>query len=35
MFVVWIHTAKREETRRKRIRESIEHLERGRRLGLK
>lgn len=35
MFVLWIHTAKREETRQKRIRESIRHLERGERLGLK
>jgi len=35
MFVLWIHTAKREETREKRIRESVEHLERGERLGLK
>jgi uncharacterized protein YdeI (YjbR/CyaY-like superfamily) len=34
-FVVWIHTAKRPETREKRIRESIEHLSAGKKLGLK
>jgi uncharacterized protein YdeI (YjbR/CyaY-like superfamily) len=34
-FVVWIHMAKRPETREKRIRESIALLESGRRLGLK
>lgn len=34
-FVVWIHTAKRAETRAKRIRESIELLSAGRKLGLK
>jgi uncharacterized protein YdeI (YjbR/CyaY-like superfamily) len=34
-FVVWIHTAKRPETREKRIRESIELLSAGRKLGLK
>lgn len=35
MFVLWIHTAKREGTRARRIRESIAHLERGERLGMK
>ncbi len=35
MFVLWIHTAKREETRQKRIRESLARLDRGERLGLK
>ena len=34
-FVVWIHTAKRPETRKKRIRESIRLLAAGKRLGLK
>jgi uncharacterized protein YdeI (YjbR/CyaY-like superfamily) len=34
-FVVWIHLAKRPETRDKRIRESIELLEAGKKLGLK
>ena len=34
-FVVWIHTAKRPETREKRIRESIELLSAGKKLGLK
>jgi uncharacterized protein YdeI (YjbR/CyaY-like superfamily) len=34
-FVVWIHIAKRPETREKRIRESIALLEAGQRLGLK
>jgi uncharacterized protein YdeI (YjbR/CyaY-like superfamily) len=34
-FVVWIHIAKRAETRQKRIRESIALLEAGRKLGLK
>jgi uncharacterized protein YdeI (YjbR/CyaY-like superfamily) len=34
-FVVWIHIAKRPETREKRIRESIELLAAGKRLGLK
>jgi uncharacterized protein YdeI (YjbR/CyaY-like superfamily) len=34
-FVAWIHTAKRPETRAKRIRESIELLSAGRKLGLK
>jgi uncharacterized protein YdeI (YjbR/CyaY-like superfamily) len=34
-FVVWIHTAKRPETREKRIRESIALLAAGKRLGLK
>ncbi len=34
-FVVWIHTAKRTETREKRIRESIRLLAAGKRLGLK
>jgi uncharacterized protein YdeI (YjbR/CyaY-like superfamily) len=34
-FVVWIHTAKRPETRERRIRESIELLSAGRSLGLK
>ena len=34
-FVVWIHTAKRAETREKRIRESIAVLAAGRKLGLK
>jgi uncharacterized protein YdeI (YjbR/CyaY-like superfamily) len=34
-FVVWIHTAKRPETRERRIRESIELLTAGKRLGLR
>ena len=34
-FVVWIHIAKRPETREKRIRESIELLSAGKKLGLK
>jgi uncharacterized protein YdeI (YjbR/CyaY-like superfamily) len=34
-FVAWIHTAKRLETREKRLRESIALLEAGRKLGLK
>ena len=34
-FVVWIHLAKRAETRERRIRESIARLAAGRRLGLK
>ena len=34
-FVLWIHTAKRPETREKRIRESIALLAAGKRLGLK
>lgn len=34
-FVGWIHTAKRPETREKRIRESIRLLEAGKKLGLK
>jgi uncharacterized protein YdeI (YjbR/CyaY-like superfamily) len=34
-FVVWIHIAKRPETREKRIRESIALLAAGRKLGLK
>jgi len=34
-FVVWIHTAKRPETRERRIRESITLLAAGRKLGLK
>jgi uncharacterized protein YdeI (YjbR/CyaY-like superfamily) len=34
-FVVWIHTAKRSETRDRRIRESIRLLAAGRKLGLK
>ena len=34
-FVAWIHTAKRPETREKRIRESIGLLAAGKRLGLK
>jgi uncharacterized protein YdeI (YjbR/CyaY-like superfamily) len=34
-FVVWIHTAKRPETRERRIRESIELLSGGKKLGLK
>jgi len=34
-FVVWIHTAKRPETRERRIRESIELLSAAKKLGLK
>jgi Uncharacterized protein conserved in bacteria len=34
-FVVWIHTARRPETREKRIRESLELLSAGKKLGLK
>jgi uncharacterized protein YdeI (YjbR/CyaY-like superfamily) len=34
-FVVWIHIAKRPETRARRIRESIALLAAGKRLGLK
>ncbi|MGH9582017.1 MAG: YdeI/OmpD-associated family protein, partial [Bryobacteraceae bacterium] len=34
-FVMWIHSAKRSETREKRIRESIALLETGQKLGLK
>ena len=34
-FVVWIHTAKRPDTRAKRIRESISLLAAGKKLGLK
>ena len=34
-FVVWIHTAKRPETRERRIRQSIDLLSAGKRLGLK
>ncbi|MGH7467441.1 MAG: YdeI/OmpD-associated family protein [Longimicrobiales bacterium] len=34
-FVVWIHTAKRPETRARRIRESIALLVAGKKLGLK
>ena len=34
-FVVWIHTAKRLETRERRIRESIRLLAAGKKLGLK
>jgi len=34
-FVAWIHTAKRPETREKRIRESIRLLAAGKKLGLK
>jgi len=34
-FVVWIHTAKRPETRERRIRESIRLLAAGKKLGLK
>jgi uncharacterized protein YdeI (YjbR/CyaY-like superfamily) len=34
-FVVWIHTAKRPDTRKRRIRESVELLAAGRKLGLK
>ncbi len=34
-FVVWIHMAKRPETRKRRIRESIELLSAGQKLGLR
>jgi uncharacterized protein YdeI (YjbR/CyaY-like superfamily) len=34
-FVVWIHTAKRPETRDRRIREAIKLLSAGKKLGLK
>jgi uncharacterized protein YdeI (YjbR/CyaY-like superfamily) len=34
-FVVWIHIAKREETRERRIREAVGLLAKGQRLGLK
>jgi uncharacterized protein YdeI (YjbR/CyaY-like superfamily) len=34
-FIVWIHTAKRPETRERRIREAIDLLAAGRKLGLK
>ena len=34
-FVVWIHLAKRPETRQRRIRESLELLTAGKKLGLK
>jgi len=34
-FVVWIHTAKRPDTRKRRIRESIRLLAAGKKLGLK
>jgi uncharacterized protein YdeI (YjbR/CyaY-like superfamily) len=34
-FVVWIHTAKRPETRERRIRESMDLLSAGKKLGLK
>jgi uncharacterized protein YdeI (YjbR/CyaY-like superfamily) len=34
-FVVWIHTAKRDDTRERRIRESIALLAAGKKLGLK
>ena len=34
-FVVWIHTAKRPETRERRIRESVALLSAGKKLGLK
>jgi uncharacterized protein YdeI (YjbR/CyaY-like superfamily) len=34
-FVVWIHTAKRPDTRETRIRESIALLAAGKKLGLK
>jgi uncharacterized protein YdeI (YjbR/CyaY-like superfamily) len=34
-FVVWIHTAKKPETKERRIRESIELLAAGKKLGLK
>ena len=34
-FVVWIHTAKQPETRQRRIRESLQRLSAGEKLGLK
>jgi uncharacterized protein YdeI (YjbR/CyaY-like superfamily) len=34
-FVAWIDSAKKEETRRKRLAEAIELLERNQKLGLK
>jgi uncharacterized protein YdeI (YjbR/CyaY-like superfamily) len=34
-FVVWIHVAKRPETRERRLRESVDLLAAGKRLGLK
>jgi uncharacterized protein YdeI (YjbR/CyaY-like superfamily) len=34
-FVVWIHIAKREETRERRLREAVRLLARGKKLGLK
>jgi uncharacterized protein YdeI (YjbR/CyaY-like superfamily) len=34
-FIVWIHTAKRPETRERRIREAIDLLAAGRKLGLR
>ena len=34
-FVVWIHTAKRQETREKRVRKSVKLLTAGKKLGLK
>jgi uncharacterized protein YdeI (YjbR/CyaY-like superfamily) len=34
-FVVWVHTAKRPETRERRLRESVDLLAAGKRLGLK
>jgi uncharacterized protein YdeI (YjbR/CyaY-like superfamily) len=34
-FVVWIHTAKRRETRERRVREAIELLSAGKQLGLR
>jgi uncharacterized protein YdeI (YjbR/CyaY-like superfamily) len=34
-YVVWIHSAKRPETREKRLRESVTLLANGKRLGLK
>ncbi len=35
IYVLWIATAKREETKQKRIAEALEKLERGEKLGLK
>jgi len=34
-FVVWVHIAKRPETRERRLRESVDRLAAGKRLGLK
>lgn len=34
-FVLWVHTAKREETRENRLREAIRLLASGKKLGLK